>query len=282
MTQSSNLAHLDDRALIRVVGPDWRSFLQGLITQDVETIATGEVRYGAMLTPQGKLLYDMFLWADDDGVTLDVQADTREAMIKRLSMYRLRAKATLAPLDGGVYALWGAAPLNMAAEWRSDPREAGLGWRAIGSAPTVTAEFGGAGAYNTHRLLRGVGDLARDGLIDKVYAVEANFDLLNGVDFKKGCFVGQEITSRMKRRGTVKTRLIPVRFKGAAPSPGAEVLAGSLRAGEIRSGDDGQALALLRLDRAQGEALTVDSRPIALAAPAWLSTTLAEIVSVGA
>jgi len=282
MTQPANFAHLDDRALVRVAGPDWRSFLQGLITQDVETIAPGEVRYGAMLTPQGKLLYDMFLWADDDGVTLDVAADTREAMIKRLAMYRLRAKATIEPLDGGVYALWSGAPLDPPVGWSADPREAGLGWRAIGTAPVTDAEGLEARAYDAHRLSRGVGDLARDGLIDKVYAVEANLDLLNGVDFKKGCFVGQEITSRMKRRGTVKTRLIPIQFDGQAPSPGVEVLAGDLRAGEVRSGNDGRALALLRLDRAHAGDLSVDGRPVGLEVPPWLSPALAEIVGVGA
>jgi folate-binding protein YgfZ len=282
MTHRAKLAHLDDRALVRVSGPDWRSFLQGLITQDVETIAPDEVRYGAMLTPQGKLLYDMVLWADADGATLDVRADTRDAMIKRLSMYRLRAKASIEPIDGAVHVLWDASPGEAGPAWRADPRETGLGWRAIGLATVANAEIVDPAAYNAHRLLRGVGDLMRDGLIDKVYAVEANLDLLNGVDFKKGCFVGQEITSRMKRRGTVKTRLIPLRFAGDAPAPGAEVLAGDLRAGEICSGVEGCALALMRLDRAQGGSLTVDGRAVALAAPVWLTSTLAEISNVSA
>jgi folate-binding protein YgfZ len=282
MTHRAKLAHLDDRALVRVSGPDWRSFLQGLITQDVETIAAGEVRYGAMLTPQGKLLYDMFLWADPAGVTLDVQADTRDAMVKRLSMYRLRAKASIAPMDGAVHVLWDASPDEVGAAWRVDPREPGLGWRTIGTASLANAEIADPAAYDAHRISRGVGDLSRDRLIDKVYAVEANFDLLNGVDFKKGCFVGQEITSRMKRRGTVKTRLIPLRFEGVAPATGAEVLAGDLRAGEICSSVEGSALALMRLDRAQGGSLTVDGRAVALAGPAWLDLAQAEISSVGA
>jgi folate-binding protein YgfZ len=280
MTHRAKLAHLDDRALVRVSGPDWRSFLQGLITQDVETIAPGEVRYGAMLTPQGKLLYDMVLWADADGVTLDVQADTRDAMVKRLSMYRLRAKASMEAVDGAVHVLWDAPPDESG--WRADPREPGLGWRAIGAAPAAAATMVDAAAYDAHRIACGVGDLTRDRLIDKVYAVEANLDLLNGVDFKKGCFVGQEITSRMKRRGTVKTRLIPLRFEGDAPAPGAEVLAGDLRAGEVCSGVAGCALALMRLDRAQGGSLTVEGRAVALAAPAWMTPILAEISSVGA
>jgi folate-binding protein YgfZ len=282
MTHRAKLAHLDDRALVRVAGPDWRSFLQGLITQDVETIAPGEVRYGAMLTPQGKLLYDMVLWADADGATLDVRADTRDAMIKRLSMYRLRAKASIEAVDGAVHALWDAAPDEAGPAWRADPRDSGLGWRAIGDLPAASATIADEAAYDAHRISRGVGDLTRDRLIDKVYAVEANLDLLNGVDFKKGCFVGQEITSRMKRRGTVKTRLIPLRFEGDAPAPGAEVLAGDLRAGEICSGVSGAALTLMRLDRAQGGSLTVEGRAVALAAPAWMDTALAEIPSVGA
>ena len=108
---------------------------------------------------------------------------------------------------------------------------------------------------------------------DAAYPLEADFDLLNGVDFKKGCFVGQETTSRMKRRGTVKSRMLPIRFEGVAPSPGAEILAGALRAGEVRSGADGRAMALLRLDRIEGAALTVDGRACQVVRPDWMETS---------
>ena len=262
-------ALLQDRALIRLSGPDWRSFLQGLITQDVEAMAAGEVRYAALLTPQGRLLNDMFVIAQDDGAWLDVWAPGREALAARLRMYRLRAKVQVEPADGGVCAVFGpAAPPGLG--WRRDPRLPALGWRGIDQARPDGAGPGDPRDYDRFRLALGVADVARDGLADRAYALEANLDLLNGVDFRKGCFVGQETTSRMKRRSVVKSRLVPIVFEGPAPAPGAEVLAGSLRAGEVRSGAEGIALALMRLDRAVGAALTVEDRPISLAVPTWL------------
>ena len=123
--------------------------------------------------------------------------------------------------------------------------------------------------YDAHRLSLGVPDPSRD-CDDKTYPIEANFDLLHGIDFQKGCFVGQETTSRMKRRGQVKSRMLPIVFDGPAPAPGAEVLAGELRAGEVCSGIEGRAMALLRLDRIAG-ALTVDGRPVRVERPAWLA-----------
>ena len=264
-------ARLADRALIRLSGPDWRSFLQGLLTHDVEGMAEGETRYAALLTPQGRLLYDLFVTADADGGWLDVAAETRDALLARLKMYRLRAKVALDAAEGAVVALWGGgAP----APWRRDPRLPGLGWRGIDAALPEGAAASDAAAYDRHRLSLGVGDVDRDAMSDRVYALEANLDLLNAVDFHKGCYVGQETTSRMKRRSVVKSRLLPLRFEGPAPGPGAEVLAGELRAGVVHSGVDGLALALLRLDRAAGAALAVDGRPVTLDIPAWAAAAV--------
>jgi folate-binding protein YgfZ len=290
MALMTKLAVLSDRRLIQITGPDWRSFLQGLITQDVETLDNGAVAYGALLTPQGRLLFDMFIWAEADGAVLDVAADGRESLIARLSMYRLRSKVAIAAKDGAVFALFadaGALATLQPGGWRVDPRLAALGWRAIGEvAPEADAgEPADLEAYHAHRIALGVPDLVRDGLSDKAYAVEADFDLLNGVDFGKGCFVGQETTSRMKRRGLVKTRLCALRFDGPAPPPGAEVLgeggdaAAALRAGEVLSGCEGHALALMRLDRAFGRHLSVDGRPVRFAPPEWLSSALAPAAS---
>ena len=263
-------AALPERALIRVQGPDWRSFLQGRITQDVLTMGEGETRYAALLTPQGRLLYDLFVIAADEGALLDVPAAARDALLARLKMYRLRAKVELAVLEGAVVALFGASDA-LAEGWRPDPRLAALGWRGVDLAAPAGAPALDALAYDRHRLAHGVPDLDRDALSDKVYALEANFDLLNAVDFRKGCFVGQETTSRMKRRSVVKSRMAPLRFEGAPPPPGSEVLNGNLRAGEVRSGVEGVALALLRLDRAVGAALSVDGRAVTLDAPDWLA-----------
>jgi len=249
----SKLCRLNGRALVRVTGPDRRSFLQGLLTNDVEALDEGALRFAALLTPQGKFLFDLFVLAESDALLLDVQADRRDELIRRLSMYRLRARVEIAPAEGAVSAAWGEGPLPGAA----DPRLPALGARLYGEAPAATAT---EDDFDTHRLELGVPDPARDCVPDRTYPIEANFDLLNGIDFRKGCFVGQETTSRMKRRGQIKNRMLPLTFDGPPPPFGAEVLNGELRAGEVLSGRDGRAMALLRLDRLDG-ALTVDGRP---------------------
>ena len=269
MTAPAKFAALPDRALLRVDGEDWRSFLQGLITQDVDTLQPGEIRFGALLTPQGRLMFDLFLIGEADGVLLDVDAASRDALKLRLSIYRLRAKVQIAAVEGGVFALWGGA--DPGEPWRRDPRLPALGWRAAGEvSPPPGAETADAEVYQSHRLALGVPDPVRDCPADKTYPIEADFDLLGGIDFKKGCFVGQETTSRMKRRGAIRSPKAPIPFDGPAPAFGAEVLAGTLRAGEVLSGADGRAMALLRLDRLDSGPLTVDGRPARVEAPDWL------------
>jgi len=258
---------LISRAVIAVGGPDWRSFLQGLITQDVETLAPRESRFGALLTPQGRLLWDMFVVGRDEGCWLDVEAQHRDAIVQRLSMYRLRAKVEIASADLTVSAAGEPGPDG---EWVRDPRLPALGWRGYGA-----SGGGDEGAYEGRRLALGVPSPADWGS-ERTYPIEANFDILNGIDFKKGCFVGQETTSRMKRRGQVKSRMLPIVFDGPPPAFGAEILAGELRAGEVLSGIDGRAMALVRLDRARGAALTVEGRPVRTEVPAWMSPALGE------
>jgi hypothetical protein len=265
MTGQTEIARLESRALIAVGGDDWRSFLQGQLTQDIETIGPGEARFGALLTPQGRLLYDLFIVGRDDGCWLDCLAETRAALIQRLTMYRLRAKVTIAADDAPVFAAWCEAPEGRG--WIADPRLPALGWRGYGVAVTADAS---EVAYDGHRLALGVPGPA-DWAGETTYPLEADFDLLNGVDFKKGCFVGQETTSRMKRRGTIKSRMLPIVFEGEAPTPGSEILAGRLRAGEVLSGGEGRAMALVRLDRIAGAVLTVDGQACRVAAPAWMT-----------
>jgi hypothetical protein len=258
------VARLSSRAVIAVFGPDWRSFLQGLLTQDVETLAPGELRFAGLLTPQGKLLYDLFVAGTEDGALLDVQADQRDALLQRLTMYRLRAKVTLEASDRPVLAVFGG---EVAGEGLyADPRLPALGARAYDDRAANADED----AYDAHRLALGVPGPADWGQ-ERTYPIEANFDLLAGIDFKKGCFVGQETTSRMKRRGTIKTRMLPIAFDGPPPAFGAEVLAGELRAGEVLGGRDGRAMALLRLDRIDGADLTAEGRPVAVDRPAWMA-----------
>jgi folate-binding protein YgfZ len=261
-------APLASRALVDVSGPDWRAFLQGLISNDVEQLEPGALRFAGLLSPQGRLLYDLFVIGGQDGCRLDVQAERRAELVQRLMIYRLRAKVEIAPVDGRVAALWNAdqAP----AGWVADPRLAALGWRGVDlPAPAAAATLDEA-AYDAHRLALGAPDPARDCLPDKTYPIEADFDLLNGIDFKKGCFVGQETTSRMKRRGGIRSRMLPITFEGPPPPFGTEVLAGELRAGETLSGGDGRAMALLRLDRIENAALSIDGRPARVEFPAWM------------
>jgi tRNA-modifying protein YgfZ len=267
MTTGSMIARLERRAAVRVAGPDWRAFLQGLLTQDVEGLRPGEMRFGALLTPQGRLLFDLFVDCDgEDSARLDVAAARRDELVQRLNLYRLRAKVEVAADPAPVFAAWKGRPEGEG--WRPDPRLAELGFRRIGEI-TPQAPDADEDAYDAWRLGLGVPDAAQDCKPDAAYPIEADFDLLNGVDFKKGCFVGQETTSRMKRRGQVKSRMLPIEFDGPPPAWGAEVLAGSLRAGEVLSGRAGRAMALLRLDRIEDAALTVDGRPVRVVRPAW-------------
>jgi len=267
MSDAPTYALLRDRALIAVTGPDWRSFLQGQLTQDVETLAPGELRFGALLSPQGRLLFDLFVQDRGDSGLLDVPAQGRDALIARLTLYRLRAKVEFTTASEPVVALWGTRQAEEG--FAADPRLAALGFRGYGAQPPGVR--GDAAAYDLHRLTLGVPATADFG-DDATYPIEANFDLLNGIDFRKGCFVGQETTSRMKRRGQIKSRMLPITFEGPPPAYGAEVLAGELRAGQVRSGAGGRAMALLRLDRIEGAALTVDGRAVTVERPPWLDT----------
>jgi len=216
-----------------------------------------------LLTPQGRLLYDLFVVGREDGCQLDVQGEWRDALIQRLTMFRLRAKVTFEADDTPVSALFGGEAEGFIA----DPRLPELGMRGYGVEAPEDAEVVDEAAYDRHRLELGVPGAADWGT-EKTYPIEANFDLLGGIDFKKGCFVGQETTSRMKRRGAIRNRMLPITFDGAPPLHGTEVLNGERRAGQVLSGQDGIAMALLRLDRIDGD-LTADGRKIAVEKPAY-------------
>lgn len=259
---TSKIAHLGNRALISVRGPDARSFLNNLLTQDVLDLVPGAVRFAGLLSPPGRLLFDLFILGETDGVVLDVDAGQRDALMQRLSMYRLRAQVEMAADARSVFTSWPDVDQGFVA----DPRTSLLGGRAYGIDPGVTAT---ADAWEAHRLVMGIPDPTHDTGHDKTYPIEANFDLLNGIDFAKGCFVGQETTSRMKRRGEIRKRMLPLEFEGPAPLRGAEVLNGDLRVGEVLTGRTGMAMALVRLDRLEGN-LTVDGRPVAVRWPVWM------------
>ncbi len=288
MNEPLSFAWLRSRALIAVSGPDWRSFLQGLITQDVESLAPGEARFGALLTPQGRLLHDLFVVGRDEGCWLDVLAEHRDALMQRLVMYRLRAKVQIVADETQVAILYSPHPRergdpNGDSAWVPafagtsgfvrDPRLEALGWRGYGVEPPPGATVVDESVRDAAKLRLGVPGPADWGS-DKTYPIEANFDLLNGIDFRKGCFVGQETTSRMKRRGQIKSRMLPIAFADPPPAVGAEVLAGELRAGVVTSVGAGRAFALMRLDRAEGAGLTVDGRAVVVERPAWFLAAL--------
>jgi folate-binding protein YgfZ len=254
-----------DRALIRVSGPDARAFLNNLLTQSLDERGDAAPRYGALLTPQGKLSADMLIWTDSEGFLLELDPARAEDIQRRLSMYKLRAQVSIAS-DQSLNVLWAAQAFAGALP---DPRLPALGWRKLSEAHAVD----GGHAYEALRLAAGVPELARDAKPEEVFALEALLEELNGVDFQKGCFIGQENVSRMKRRATTRKKFCPITFEGEAPAYGAVISAGAAELGEVRTGASGCAMALLRLDRAlaASEPLTADGRTMQLAAPDWLA-----------
>lgn len=254
------------RTLIRVSGPDARGFLNNVLTQSLDRLDAAGVLYGALLSPQGKLIADMLIWADGEGVILEADPTRGADLLRRLSMYKLRANATLEDISATHSALWSATAFDDALP---DPRLAALGFRAI--APLGAADDASA-AYDAQRIAAGVPDLARDAGSEEVFAGEALLEELHGVDFQKGCFVGQENVSRMKRRATTRKKFCAVTFDGPPPPHGTLVLAGPAELGTIRTGADGRAIALLRLDRALTATapLTADGRAVQLDPPPWL------------
>jgi len=248
-------AKLSDRGVVRVAGPDARGFLQGLVTGNVLTLEPGEARWAALLSPQGKILFDFLMSAADDAILLDVKAEKAADLAKRLTMYKLRAKVEIAETsaDVAVLALYGGP----VAEGDRDSRDADMGARLIVPAAQADAAlltFGGdcgLADYAAHRIARGVPEGGVDFAYGDAFPAEADMDLLNGLDFKKGCFVGQEVVARMHYRSTVRTRVTKVVVEGAAPDPGAAIVAGDKSVGTMGSSAGKLGLALLRLDRVE-------------------------------
>src|SRR5271157_3821565 len=275
---SKKAAYLEDRGVVRVSGADATGFLQGLLTNDVERLRPGEARYAALLSPQAKILFDMIVVRapDDNGASysLDCAAAQSAELAKRLGFYKLRAKVAIAveSADRAVVAFWGGEPEH-APGWLvyADSRDPRLGWRAI--LPRADAAAIGLEHADIYEGLRiGVG--APKGGLDFAYGdafpQDANFDLLHGVDFDKGCYVGQEVVSRMKHRGTARKRVARVKMAGPSPKPGTPILDRELAVGTLGSSSGREALALLRLDRvedatAAGRTLSVGGVGLTLA-----------------
>jgi len=249
---------LDDRGVVRVSGEDAASFLQGVLTNDVEKLGPREARYAALLTPQGKILFDFLvvrLPADNGAAfALDCSAAQAADLAKRLSFYKLRAKVAISDVgaDHCVLAYWGGEPENAGGVAYIDPRAAELGWREIlPRAKGLAIGEASLSDYEALRISLGVPKGGVDFLYADAFPHEANLDLLQGVDFEKGCYVGQEVVSRMKHRGGARKRVVRVRLDGAAAAPGTPVMDGALPVGTLGSSAGASALAMLRLDRVE-------------------------------
>jgi folate-binding protein YgfZ len=271
------VAALPSRAVLRVSGQDARTWLQGLVTNDVEAIPPGEARFAALLTPQGKIIGDFLVTPDGDGLLLDCAADQSAALAKRLSMYKLRAQVAVSEVPSlTVAALWGGAP-PAASQGRmfADPRSPDLGWRAI-AAPDVIERMGECASeqdWHAHRIACGVPQGGLDFAWGDTFPHEANMDRLNGLDFRKGCYVGQEVVSRVQHRGLARKRVTQVLIDGPAPAAGTEIVDGDIAIGAVGSTAGARGLALVRLDkvedaaaagrqlRAQNAAISVVLRP---------------------
>lgn len=233
-------ARLPGRALSLVTGPDSEAFLQGLLTCDVAGLAPGQARYGALLSPQGKILYDIILVKLEQGYLIDSAAMEREGLLKRLSFYKLRSKVDFLELEGGVVAGTGEAPPGAV----MDPRTALLGWRQYGAARGGEAE-----TYEAHRISLGIADSVADIGSGTLFPHEANLDQLHGVSFTKGCYVGQEVVSRTEHKAMARSRILIAEFAGAAPASGTILSADGQPVATVLSGHGKLALALARLDR---------------------------------
>lgn len=232
---------LPDRGLVKIDGPDAGKFLQDLVTADIEGLAEGQAAYAGLLTPQGKILFDFFVIREEQFFMLDCFMDQREELIKRLAFYKLRAKLAIEP-DGRS----AAAVLEGEAEGAiRDPRTDAMGSRLY----RLHAAEGDAQDYHRRRILNGLAEGGHDYGSGELFPHEANFDQIGAVSFHKGCFVGQEVVSRMEHRGTARSRILPCLVAGPLPARGSAVQADAKVIGEVCSGLGDRVLALLRLDR---------------------------------
>jgi len=280
------IAPLPDRSVVRVSGPDALTLLQGLVTQDLALLDTQPAAFAALLSPQGKILFDFFVVRAGDDLLLDVAREKAAELIKRLTLYRLRAKVTFeAASDLAVFAAWGGAPPVAPAGGLvfPDPRLAALGYRALVLATagadwaTSVAQPVAAEAWHAHRIGLGIPEGGHDFAYGDAFPHETDMDQLAGVSFTKGCYVGQEVVSRMQHRGTARKRFVQV--TGTSGLAAGAIMAGAANIGSVTSVDGAHGLALVRLDRAaeakaKGEPITAAGIAIDIVKPAWATFDL--------
>jgi len=283
-------AVLDDRAVLRAHGPDMYDLLQRLVTGNLDQVAPGKAVYSLLLTPQGKFLFDFFMVRDpdqDDALLLDCARSRAEELRKRLTMYKLRADAAFDDVsaDFAVVVQWGegAAPLHGSASYE-DPRGSFLGSRSIVRASDVETSIAQANSkaatgadYRAFCVSQGVPDGALDIGTDKDFPIESNLDLLNGIDFQKGCFVGQEVASRTHRKGKARKRLVVAALEGSPPETGSDVTIGDAKVGSVAGCAGDNVLALVFTDRvakAQSTTAAADGSTLTLKVPGYAAFSL--------
>lgn len=252
-----------DRAVFRLGGTDARHFLHNLLTADIDHLQPGQATYAALLTPQGKIMFDMFVVAEGDGFIIDCAASQKAELIRRLNFYKLRAKVDISDQPGKMIGVSPAETPNAFA----DPRWSGMGWRFVtdaGAMPVATD-------YDAARIAAGLADTDADLGSGEVFPHEANLDQLGGVSFTKGCYVGQEVVSRMEHRGLARSRILPLTLSGPAPARGSDIRSGDTLIGTLLSSSGSLALGLIRLDRlAEAEApLLTGAVTVSVHKPRW-------------
>lgn len=281
------VALLPDRGVVKVAGDDARGFLNGLVTNDIAKVAPGKPRFAALLTPQGKIIVDFIVAEapgnDGGGFFLDCPRALASALVEKLNFYKLRAKVICEDLSNvlGVMAIWDGTAESEYGLSYPDPRLPALGSRIMlppHLAEEAAADLGGmlagADAYEAHRIALGVPRGGLDFIYGDTFSHEADMDQLNGVDFGKGCYIGQEVVSRVEHRASARSRVVPIVYDEFAPSSGLPVMAGDRQIGTLGSTAKGHGLALMQLDRI-GDALaagaTIEAGGIAIRAvkPAW-------------
>jgi folate-binding protein YgfZ len=273
-------ALLPHRSVIAVAGPDRAEFLQGLISNDTAKVGPGRAIWAALLTPQGRFLNDMFVVEDGSGTfLLETERERAAALARKLKMYTLRSKVTVEDRGAAseVAVVFGAdaekiLPVGGATAF-VDPRLPQLGVRVLAPAGQAAALLGLPEApladYDALRLELGVPDGSRDLTVEKALLLESGFDELHGVDWQKGCYMGQELTARTKYRGLIKRRLFPVKVEGDLPAPGTPVERDGREVGEIRSGVGDRAIAMLQLEAARAP-LSSGGAKITAEVPDWM------------
>ena len=262
------VAALPHRALIRLSGADRVAYLQGLISNDVQKAEDGTPIWAAFLTPQGKFLHDMFVAKDGDSLLLECERERRDDLLTRLKRFKLRSDVALEPDDTlRVFASWGGTQAEGSHAFE-DPRLPEMGQRIWTGTFDTDSDLA---AYDTHRIALSVPDGSRDIQVEKAILLENGFEELNGVDYEKGCYMGQELTARTHYRALIKKRLLPITFEGPTPSPGTDISQDGKNVGEVKSGVPGAALALMRLTALDGGApITAGGTEVTVRIPSWV------------